>query len=130
MPISYTQAQDIQLLMTDLVRTIPMGYIDPDRVACYRSRGSRSKRGIARCYSLLKIWQQALDLPPYYIIEVISERFDHLSQEDKVKVIIHELLHIPKAFGGGLRPHAGYVTRRAIDRLYYSYISNKQRQSL
>lgn len=126
MPISYHRAQDIQLLMDDLVKTIPLSYIDPNRVICYRSRGSRSKRGIARCYSLFKIWQQALDLPPYYIIEVISERYDHLPRDDQVKVMIHELLHIPMTFGGGLRPHAGYVTRRAIDHLYYEYLSNKR----
>jgi predicted metallopeptidase len=112
--------------MEDLVKTIPLSYIDPLRVVCYRSKGSRSKRGIARCYSLLKIWQQALGLPSYYIIEVISERYDRMSQEDKVKVMIHELLHIPKTFGGGLRPHAGYVTRRAIDQLYLRYLSNKR----
>jgi len=126
MPISYHRAQDIQLLMEDLVKTIPLSYIDPLRVVCYRSKGSRSKRGIARCYSLLKIWQQALGLPSYYIIEVISERYDRMSQEDMVKVMIHELHHIPKTFGGGLRPHAGYVTRRAIDQLYLRYLSNKR----
>jgi len=115
--------------MVDLVKTIPLSYIDPDRVICYRSRGSRSKRGLARCYSLLKIWQQALGLPPHYIIEVISERYDRLSHDDQVKVMIHELLHIPKTFGGGLRPHTGYITRRAIDQLHYKYLSNKRQHS-
>ena len=34
-----------------------------------------------------KIWQKALKLPPTYIIEVISERYDKLSQEDKEKTV-------------------------------------------
>jgi len=112
-------------MVREVVKKAGMRYIDPNRVLCFRSQGSRSKRVIARCYSLPKIWQMGLNMPAHYIIEVISERFDRLSYEEKVKVVIHELLHIPKTFGGGLRPHRGYVTNRAINEIYGRLISQR-----
>ncbi|MEN3006098.1 MAG: putative metallopeptidase [Candidatus Methanosuratincola petrocarbonis] len=125
MPISYRPAHDLETMVREVVKKAGMRYIDPNRVLCFRSQGSRSKRVIARCYSLPKIWQMGLDMPAHYIIEVISERFDRLSYEEKVKVVIHELLHIPKTFGGGLRPHRGYVTNRAINEIYGRLMSQR-----
>jgi len=75
----------------------------------------------------LKIWQRALGLPAHYVIEVISERFDRLSDEDRVKVVIHELLHIPRSFGGGLRPHRGYVTQRRVNDYYRRFADSRRR---
>jgi predicted metallopeptidase len=63
--------------------------------------------------------QAALGVQPYYVIEVISERFDGMSEADQTKTLIHELLHIPKAFGGGFKGH-GYVSRDRVERLYRS----------
>jgi predicted metallopeptidase len=125
MPISYHPAEDVQLLVRDVIAGLSLDHIDPNRLYCFRSKGSRSRRGIARCYSLSKIWQKALSIPSYYIIEVISERYDNLSYENKLKVIIHELLHIPKTFGGGLRPHIGCVTRRVVEENYCRFIALK-----
>jgi predicted metallopeptidase len=71
------------------------------------------------------LWQRALDIQASYLIEVISERFDKLSQEEKEKVIIHELLHVPQGFGGGFRPHKGYITRKKIDALYAKLVNSK-----
>ncbi len=118
MRISYHPADDLDEMVREVIKKAGMSYIDPDRVLCFRSRGSRSKRVIARCYSLPKIWQMGLNTSAHYIIEVIAERFDRLPHEEKVKVVIHELLHIPKAFGGGLRPHRGYVTNRAVNEIF------------
>ncbi len=54
-------------------------------------------------YTLLgKVWEAGFNIKPRYLIEVISERYDRLNQQEKEKVIIHELLHIPKCFGEGL----------------------------
>jgi predicted metallopeptidase len=54
-----------------------------------------------------KIFQDALDIPPAYVIEVLSKYYDKLSADNQTKVLIHELLHIPKNFSGSLLPHSG-----------------------
>jgi predicted metallopeptidase len=127
LPIAYHPAEDVQRDVTELISSLSLGYIEPSRVICYRSTGSKSRRIVARCYSLSKIWQDALRIPSYYIIEVISEHYDRLPGDEKVKVLIHELMHIPKCFGGGLRPHGGCVTRRAVEENYRRYMSKKGR---
>jgi predicted metallopeptidase len=53
----------------------------------------------------------------FYAIEVISERFDKMPEEDQIKTLIHELMHIPKNFGGGFRQH-DFVQRKNVDILY------------
>ena len=66
----------------------------------------------------------ALDKPAYYIIEVLSQHFDHLSFDDKLRVIIHELMHIPKNFSGALVPHHGIhkrIDRRTVEKLFQLY---------
>ena len=67
----------------------------------------------------------ALGLPPAYVIEVLSERYDRLTQEDKEKTVIHELLHIPKGFKGGFRPHEGYISRKRVEDLHKEYTKRK-----
>jgi predicted metallopeptidase len=44
-----------------------------------------------------------------------------MSREEKEKVIIHELLHIPKGFAGGFRPHKGHITKHKIETLHQKY---------
>jgi predicted metallopeptidase len=69
------------------------------------------------------LWQIALKTQAGYLIEVISERYDKLSQEEKGKVLIHELLHIPKGFSGGFKPHKGNINQRVIDKLHKTLTS-------
>lgn len=126
MPIAYHPAEDVRQDVVDLIASLSLGYIEPSRVICYRSKGSKSRRIVARCYSLSKIWQDALKIPSYYIIEVISEHYDRLSEEERIKILIHELMHIPKCFGGGLRPHSGCVTRRAVEENYRRYLAQRK----
>jgi len=52
-----------------------------------------------------KIFQRALDIKPAYVIEVLSKYYDKLDDDSKKKVLIHELLHIPRNFSGALLPH-------------------------
>ena len=89
---------------------------DLSRVACVRSTGSTSRR----CHALSRIMQKALGVKAHYVIEVVSENFDRLSDEEKTKTIMHELLHIPKSMGGGFRYH-DYVCNRNVDELYKKY---------
>ena len=123
MPIKYQEASDVKDLVQRLVDQLHFHHIDASQVYCFRSMHSRSKRTVARIHNLSKLWQRALKRPAGYLIEVISERYDKLSQEEKEKVIIHELLHIPKSFAGGFRPHKGNITRKRIDTLYDKFKS-------
>ena len=123
--IQYELAEDIDVRTRDIVRRLEMTHIDATRVACIRSKGSNSKRVIARCHGLPRIMQMALKQKPQYVIEVVSERFDALTDEDQTKVLIHELMHIPHAFGGGLRSHNPYVTQKKVEKIYRQFLKAK-----
>jgi predicted metallopeptidase len=121
MPIEYSQAPDVKKLADEVVESLGLYHVVPQFVYCVRSRGSVSRRTIARIHGFGKIWQETLHLPTSYVIEVISERYDKLSEEDKEKTIIHELLHIPAGFAGGFRPHKGYVDRETVDDMHRTF---------
>jgi len=114
-------AFDVQNQIVPLIRRLGLDHIDPQRVVCFRSFGSRSKAK-ARIWALPRIWQKALNVAPHYCLEVLSENFDHLSPAEQTKVLIHELLHIPKTFSGALLPHRGrggrVINRRTVEALF------------
>jgi predicted metallopeptidase len=118
MPIKYTEAVAAKKMIDEIAEALDLFHVVPQFVFCVRSRGSKSKRTIARIHGLGRIWQDVLNLPSAYVIELISERYDKLSEAEKEKTIIHELLHIPQGFSGGFRPHKGYIDRRTVELLY------------
>jgi len=123
--MEWIKADDIKTKITTIVDKLQMSHVDPSRIICFRSVGSHS-RSRARIWSFPRVWQQALDLPPYYIIEVLSQYFDHLSKDDQIKVLIHELMHIPKTFSGALVPHrnrGGRIDSRSVDKLFQVYVN-------
>jgi len=120
--IQYELAGDISESIRDIIRKLPMTHVDQSRLVCVRSKGSGSKRIIARCHALPRIMQLALNQKPHYVIEVISERFDKLNKEQQHKILIHELMHIPHAFGGGFRAHMPHVTQKKVDRMYKQFL--------
>ena len=99
-------------------------HVDISRIKCFKSYGSSTKRTIARCYALGKIMQKALNIRAFYVLEFLSERFDKLSEEEKLKTIIHELMHIPKTFGGGFKHH-DFVTEKNVNKHYELYMSSE-----
>jgi len=116
--LEYMEAPDVKRLVDEIVDSLDLFHVVPQFVYCYRSKGSKSKLTIARIHGLGRIWQEALRRPPAYVIEVISERYDKLSDKEKEKTLIHELLHIPKGFSGGFRPHKGYIDKKQIEKLH------------
>jgi predicted metallopeptidase len=102
--MNWLSAPDITRRIFFLVDQLNLKYIEPGSIFCFRSSGS-SGRAIARIWSLPTIWQKALHVPPGYCLEVISEKFDRLSASEQEKVLIHELLHIPKTFSGAVVAH-------------------------
>ena len=129
MRLKYTEAPDVKTLADEIMDYLDLFHIVPQFVYCYRSKGSKSKRTIARIHGLGRLWQDALRKPPSYIIEVISERYDKLSDPDKEKTLIHELLHIPKGFSGGFRPHKGYVDKKRVERLHQVLLKRRSLES-
>ena len=120
--IRYEPARDVSGRVEEILHRVEMPHVDSSRVTCLRSKGSRSRRVIARCHGLSKVMQLALNQGPHYVIEVISERFDKLSREDQTRVLIHELMHIPYSFGGGFRAHKPYVTRQKVEKVYQEFL--------
>jgi len=96
-----------------------MPHVDSKRVIAFRSKGGKA-RARARIWSFPRIWQQALGIRAHYIIEVISHHFDDLSEDEQIKVLIHELMHIPKSFSGALVPHRGARKRLQV---HYSKVN-------
>ncbi len=114
--MKYDYAPDLKERLKEVVRILGMDHIDIDRVECLRSFGSSTKRTIARCHTIGKVMQKGMKVPAFYTIEFL-EKFDKLSKTDQDKVIIHELLHIPKTFGGGFRQH-DFVCEENINKLH------------
>lgn len=87
-----------------IISTLFFTHIDSKRIVVFKSYGSRS-RARARIWGFPRIWQKALNKPPFYCLEVLAEKFDKLDDDEKTKILIHELLHIPQNFSGALLPH-------------------------
>lgn len=118
--MEFVLAPEIKSELSRIIDCLGFSYIKADNLVPFRSFGSKS-RAVARIWSLPKIWQIALNAEAHYCIEVVSERFDRLSNTDKEKVLIHELLHVPKNFSGSLLPHKQKKIRidmRTVNRLH------------
>ena len=126
MAIQYFHDDEINKLAINIVYHLNMNHIQINKIKFMRSYGSRSKRILARIHGTPLIFQKALSLESYYIIEVISEQYDKLSQKEQEKVIIHELLHIPKGFKGGLLPHKNNITEKKVSRFHEEFIQKKE----
>jgi predicted metallopeptidase len=119
----YEIDNELRSVAIDVINKLRLDYINVEKLVFLRSRGSKSKRTLARIHGLPKIMQAAMQTKAFYVIEIISENFDSLGHEDKIKTVIHELMHIPKGFGGGFRNHRNFVTRKNVDSAYREYIS-------
>ncbi len=125
MPIKYELAPEIMGRLYKIAKKIRMEHVKFSGVYAVRSRGSQSRGTLARCHALSKIWQKCLNIKAVYIIEIISERFDKMSLEEQDKVLIHELMHIPKSFGGGFKHH-NVVNERNVNKLYKIFKNENQ----
>jgi len=120
MGIKYKEAEDIRRIAEEVVKTLKLEHIQLDSVGFLRSFGSSSRRTIARCHALSKPLQLGMNRKAFYTIEVLSEKFDNMPEDERIKVIIHELMHIPFSFGGGFKHH-DYVSIKNVDKLFRKY---------
>lgn len=102
--MEWVEAPEVKEDLVRILKTIDLPYIDITKISCYRTYGSTS-RSYARIWSFPKIFQHALKLEPHYVVEVLAKYYDKLDYDEQIKVLIHELLHIPKNFSGALLPH-------------------------
>lgn len=119
------RAEDVQSMLDGILGRLEMGHVINARIICMRSYNAKA-RAYARIWSLPEIWRNALEISPFYVIEVLHENYDCLSEEEKTKVLIHELLHIPKKFSGGLVPHKNRgrkIDGRHVNEIYQKYLA-------
>ena len=121
--ITYEFAPDLQKIAEEISRFL-FPHVQADNLKCFRSYGSSAKSTIARCHTIGKLMQMTIGTDAHYALEFISEKFDKLSTEDQIKTIIHELMHIPKTFGGGFRHH-DFVCDKNVNKHYVSYKRKK-----
>ena len=124
--MKYEFAPDIQEKAEEISRFL-FPHVVLERMKCFRSHGSSSRNTVARCHTIGKLLQKAAGIQAFYALEFISKRFDRLSEEERTKVIIHELMHIPKTFGGGFRHH-DHVCERNINMCYRAYKEKKKNE--
>ena len=108
----------------EIAALLEMAHIPHDRISVIESRGSKTRRTIARIHGLPKVMKLGMQQDKaFYTIELISEMFGKQSSDEQIKTIIHELLHIPENFGGGFRHHKPYVNHQTIDAAYKKLVN-------
>ncbi|OLC28728.1 MAG: hypothetical protein AUH31_08260 [Armatimonadetes bacterium 13_1_40CM_64_14] len=123
--MQWRPARDIFSRLRRILRALDLAYIDPSRIHCVRVWGSRAN-ALARIWGLPPIFQDALRLRAHYVIEFMVPTFDRLPREEQDRVIIHELLHIPRSFSGGIRPERSpslSINTRTVERYYRQYLA-------
>lgn len=123
--MQWTPAPDVHTRLRGIAQALALAYVDPERVHCARVEGSRAN-ALARIWGLPPVFQDALCLRPQYVIEFMVPVFDRLSREEQDRVIIHELLHIPRTFSGGIRPERSrslHINHRTVERYYRQYLA-------
>ena len=129
MAIKYHEAPDIRKEASEIVSHLGWNHVLLEHVAFIRSTGSKARRTLARCHALGKAMQIGMGRKKgFYLIEVISEKFDKLPKNEQTKVIIHELMHIPKSFGGGFIHH-NKVHDASVEYVYDHYTKLKEKEN-
>ena len=121
--MNYENDSETMDVIEDIITKLNLSHIKTENIFCVRSHGSKSRRTVARIHGLPRIMQKAMNIKAVYVIEIISENFDKLNHEDKIKTIIHELMHILKNFGGGFRSHSNFVNRKSVEKAFNTYIN-------
>lgn len=115
--LEWQLAPDVKKRVKQLLEICEITWVKPSKIHSFRSLNAKT-RAYARIWGLNRVWQMALKQEAAYIIEVISEKFDELSDIEKDKVLLHELTHIPKNFSGALMPHIRRGKRSFHDKVH------------
>ncbi len=102
--MKYKIAPEIKKKIKTLVKQLNLNHIKFNHIHCIRSFDAKTK-AVARIWGMSRLFKEVAGLEPHYIIEVNARRFDKLTEREKIKTLIHELMHIPKTFSGALLSH-------------------------
>jgi predicted metallopeptidase len=108
-----------------IVGALGFTHVDPRRIFCVRGYGSTSEAW-ARIWGLPTLWQQVLGIGPAYVVEIIEPEFSRLPRDEQDRILIHELLHIPRTFSGAIRPHRTptfRITWRTVEQFYRRFLT-------
>ncbi len=108
--MKYSIAYDVKHQVDYLIKNLDFSHIRSKNIYCIRSFDAKT-RAYARIWGMAKLFNEVCGIQPHYIIEVNAKKFDKLNGRDKIKTLIHELMHIPKTFSGSLLPHRGRYHR-------------------
>lgn len=126
--VNWQKAPDIKRRVDTILQDLDADWVNEKRLFFFRSYNSKA-RAHARIWGLSRIFQMALSTKPAYVIEVISEKFDHLSKKQQDKILIHEIAHIPKTFSGSLLPHkrrGNFKFHDKVDSLVARYLKKRK----
>lgn len=104
--MKYDPAPDIKEQIDALADALEMHHVIKENVHCIRSYDAKT-RAYARIWGMAKLFKDVVGLTPHYIIEVNDKKFKKLSDRERMKTLVHELMHIPKTFSGALLSHRG-----------------------
>jgi predicted metallopeptidase len=104
--MKYEKAPEIKMQVEALIEALEFTHIKPEFIHCIRSFDANT-RAYARIWGMAKLFKEVAGIDPHYIIEVNAKKFDKLPEREKMKTLIHELMHIPKTFSGALLSHRG-----------------------
>lgn len=108
--MQYALAPEIKHTVRQLVKQLNFDHIKVNNIHCIRSFDAKT-RAIARIWGMSRLFHEVAGLEINYIIEVNAKRFDKMDEREKIKTLIHELMHIPKTFSGALLSHRGRYHR-------------------
>jgi predicted metallopeptidase len=114
-----------------IIGALRFTHVDPSRIFCVRGYGSTSEAW-ARIWGLPTLWQQVLGIRAAYVVEIIEPEFSRLPPSEQDRILIHELLHIPRTFSGAIRPHRSptfRINRRTVEHYYQRYLANSRQRS-
>jgi predicted metallopeptidase len=126
MSVKYEYSESLQVLVEDISRRL-FPRVLTSRIKCFRSSNSKDT-SYAKCHALGKIMQFALNCEGIYVLEFVRENFDNLSTEEKVKVVIFQLMNISEKFGSGFRCD-DFVNLNRVQIAYEKYLECRKNDS-
>ncbi len=113
--MKYEYSESLQVLVEDVCRRL-FPHIETGRIKCLRSYESGIKSYV-RCHALSDFMRAAMEVKQFYALEFISENFNNLDIEKKVRAVISSLMKIPRGRGRLIK-----FSLKDVDLAYKDYL--------